>query len=204
MDKLIRLGYRKPVSTYGKYLIVRTISTKSYTFWDTENDREISPPYLDENTPWEEINIYEDVVVLTAFPKRLSADKVKPTSGYTRGVRCVFLKSSGEFLLNPDGCTKTDVVFDDVIIDSDMIICKVTSYDKITTGYWFDFTGTYLAAKQHKQGDTFYTVKLQNGEKIKNVCEVQPVQDIESHAITGLHIICLAKDEAEVNLFYPL
>ncbi len=201
MSEIIRLGSRKPVSTYGKFLIVRTIS--SYTFWDTENDREISPPYLDENTPWEEIKIYEEVVVLTAFPKRLSVDKVKPTSGYTCGLKCVFLKSTGEFLLNPDSCTNVDVLFDDVTIDGGIIICKVTSYDKTTTAYWFDFAGTYLISKSYKQGDTFYTVKLQNGEKIKNVCEVQPIQDIESYAITGLHIICLAKDETEVNLFYP-
>lgn len=202
MDKLIRLGSRKPVSTYGKFLIAED-STKSYTFWDTENDCEISPPYLDENTPWEEMKIYDDVIVLTAFPKRLPVDKAKPTSGYTCGLNCVFLKSSGEFLLNPNGCSKADVVFDDVTINGGIILCKVRSYEKTTTEYWFDFAGICRVSKQHKQEDAFYTVKLQNGEEIKNVCEVHQIEDTETHMITGLHIICLTKDETEVNLFYP-
>lgn len=202
MSRFIRLGSRKPVLTYGEFLIT-VDGGGSYAFYDTKNNCPIYPPYLADNVPWCGLKIHDDVVILTAFPERLPVEKAAPTSGYKRGVSCVFLKSRGVFLINPDGNSDVDVIFDKVAIEDCMIWCRVKSYDKTTSEYWFDFEGTWKATIQHNPKDKFYTVEIQNGEKIDRVCEVQTVEDTKTHEVTGLHIICLTKDETEVNLFYP-
>lgn len=201
MKKIIRLGMRRPVSTFGKFLITKS-ADGNHEFWDTENARSICPPNVDK-VPWCQIEILEDFVILTAFPQRLPISKVKPTSGYERGIKCLFIKARGQFLMNPYGCYEWDCIFDKIIVSKGIIYGKVTLKDNVTTESWFDSKGNWLAVKQYKKEDEFYTIKLKNGEEINRVCEVLEVKDTHTLAITGINIIYIARDADEVNLFYP-
>lgn len=220
MSSFIKLGARQLYKVYGKYLILQNKYAESnndsfdFTFWDTETNREICPPRIEtcgERRAWNRIEIYDDFVVLYAWSHGYF--KVKSASGYNYEYCCVFVKSKGEFLVNPHMNCDEDIVFDEVKIKEDKILCSlisVISFGNIEkTIHWFDFNGTWQLSIECKLGGFGYktefpkSIILANGEKIDKNCEISEVIDSEAHKVQGLYIICLAEDKTKHNYYYP-
>lgn len=220
MSSFIKLGARQLYKVYGKYLILQNKYVEGnndsfdFTFWDTETNREICPPLIEKDErrlKWNRIEIHDECVVLRAYYNLLC--EVKSASGYHYEYCCVFIKSKGEFLVNPHMNYDEDIVFDEVKIKEDKILCSlisVISFGNIEkTIHWFDFNGTWQLSTECKLGGFDYetefpkSIILANGEKIDKICEISEAIDSEAHKVQGLYIICLAEDKTKHNYYYP-